>query len=77
MDLDQLKKILDLVREHELAEFEIEHDGLRLKIRKDSAGTLMTVPAAPTMEQAPAGGPRCGGCAHRRAAGRRGGVGPG
>ena len=48
MDLDQLKKILDLVREHELAEFEIEHEGLRLKIRKDAAGTLMTVPAMPT-----------------------------
>jgi acetyl-CoA carboxylase biotin carboxyl carrier protein len=48
LDLDQLKKILDLVREHELAEFEIEHDGLRLKIRKDSAGTIMSVPAAPT-----------------------------
>ena len=51
MDLDQLKKILDLVREHELAEFEIEHDGLRLKIRKDSAGTIMTVPAAHTVVQ--------------------------
>ena len=35
MDLDQLKQILDLVRQHELAEFEIEHEGLRLKIRKD------------------------------------------
>ena len=57
MDLDQLKKILDLVREHELAEFEIEHDGLRLKIRKDSAGTLMTVPTAHTMEQATAAAP--------------------
>ena len=57
MDLDQLKKILDLVREHELAEFEIEHDGLRLKIRKDSAGTLMTVPATHTMEQATAAAP--------------------
>ena len=51
MDLDQLKKILDLVREHELAEFEIEHEGLRLKIRKDSAGTIMTVPAAQTVAQ--------------------------
>ena len=51
MDLDQLKKILDLVREHELAEFEIEHEGLRLKIRKDSAGTIMTVPAAHTVVQ--------------------------
>jgi acetyl-CoA carboxylase biotin carboxyl carrier protein len=39
MDLDQLKQILDLVRAHELAEFEIEHEGLRLKIRKDAAGT--------------------------------------
>ena len=52
MDLDQLRKILDLVREHELAEFEIEHEGLRLKIRKDSAGTIMTVPAAHTVVQA-------------------------
>jgi acetyl-CoA carboxylase biotin carboxyl carrier protein len=52
LDLDQLKKILDLVRQHELAEFEIEHDGLRLKIRKDSAGTIMTVPAAHTVAQA-------------------------
>ncbi len=40
MDLDQLKQILDLVREHELAEFEVEQDGLRLKIRKDAAGGL-------------------------------------
>jgi len=38
MDLDQIKKILDLVREHELSEFEIEHEGLRLKIRKDARG---------------------------------------
>ena len=48
MDLDQLKQILDLVREHELSEFEIEHEGLRLKIRKDAAGapgSLVAVPA--------------------------------
>jgi acetyl-CoA carboxylase biotin carboxyl carrier protein len=49
MDLDQLKQILELVREHELTEFEVEHDGLRLKIRKDAAGSLVAVPgpAAP------------------------------
>ena len=35
MDLDQLRQILDLVRQHDLAEFEIEHEGLKLKIRKD------------------------------------------
>ena len=46
MDLDQLKQILDLVREHELAEFEIEHEGLRLKIRKDAAGSVIAMPPA-------------------------------
>ena len=46
MDFDQLKQILDLVREHELSEFEIEQDGLRLRIRKHIAGTLAAVPAA-------------------------------
>jgi acetyl-CoA carboxylase biotin carboxyl carrier protein len=38
MDLDTLKQILELVREHELSEFEVEQDGLRLKIRKDRVG---------------------------------------
>ena len=45
MDLDQLKQILDLVREHDLAEFEVEQDGLRLKIRKDASGSFVPVPA--------------------------------
>ena len=44
MDFDQLKQILDLVREHELSEFEVEQDGLRLKIRKDSSGAFVQVP---------------------------------
>jgi acetyl-CoA carboxylase biotin carboxyl carrier protein len=38
MDLDQLKQLLELVREHELSEFEVEQGGLRLKIRKDAKG---------------------------------------
>ncbi len=46
MDLDQLKQILTLVREHDLAEFEIEQEGLRLKIRKDGASGFVAVPAA-------------------------------
>jgi acetyl-CoA carboxylase biotin carboxyl carrier protein len=53
LDLDQLKKILDLVREHELAEFEVESEGLRLKVRKNAAGTLMAVPAMPSAVQQP------------------------
>jgi acetyl-CoA carboxylase biotin carboxyl carrier protein len=46
VDLDQLKQILNLVREHELSEFEIEHDGLRLKIRKDVANGVTALPVA-------------------------------
>src|SRR5262245_44677166 len=45
MDLDQLKRILELVREHEISEFEVEQDGLRLKIRKDAAGAVVAMPA--------------------------------
>ncbi len=45
MDLGQLKQILDLVREHELSEFEVEHDGLRLKIRKDAVIVSGVAPA--------------------------------
>ena len=46
MDLDQIRDILNLVREHELSEFEIEHDGMRLKIRKDGNGVQFVTPAA-------------------------------
>jgi acetyl-CoA carboxylase biotin carboxyl carrier protein len=50
MDLDQLKQLLELVREHELAEFEIEQEGLRVKIRKDASGTpIVTLPATPAL----------------------------
>jgi acetyl-CoA carboxylase biotin carboxyl carrier protein len=36
MDFDELKQILDIVREHQLTEFELERDGLKIKIKKDS-----------------------------------------
>jgi acetyl-CoA carboxylase biotin carboxyl carrier protein len=49
MDLDQIRKILDLVREHELSEFEIEQEGLRLKIRKDANGAHVVTHAAPVL----------------------------
>ena len=52
MDLDTLKQILNLVREHELSELEVEQDGLRLKIRKDSAAVP---PAHPSQMAARAG----------------------
>jgi acetyl-CoA carboxylase biotin carboxyl carrier protein len=57
MDLNQIRQILDLVREHELSEFEIEHDGLRLKIRKDVNGAHIVTLPAPVVPAAAPGTP--------------------
>ena len=58
MDLHQLKQILDLVKEHDLAEFEVEHDGLRLRVRKNGSGTLgISLPAPSVPATVAAGGP--------------------
>jgi acetyl-CoA carboxylase biotin carboxyl carrier protein len=45
MDFSDIERILELVRQHDLAEFELERDGLKLRVRK--AG------AAPTFHSAP------------------------
>jgi acetyl-CoA carboxylase biotin carboxyl carrier protein len=34
MNVEDLKEILDLVREHDLTEFELEREGLKLKVKK-------------------------------------------
>lgn len=47
MNLDDIKQILDLVREHELEEFELEQDGLKVRVRK--AGTEVRH-VAPTVQ---------------------------
>jgi len=41
LDLNQLRQLLDLVKEHELAELEVEQDGLRVRLRKNSAGSTV------------------------------------
>jgi acetyl-CoA carboxylase biotin carboxyl carrier protein len=43
--LDELKQILELVREHELTELELEGDGLKVRIKKD--GQVVVHQAAP------------------------------
>ena len=45
MNLDDVREILALMREHGISEFEIERDGLKLRLRKDSvAATVASVP---------------------------------
>ena len=46
INVEQLKQILDLVREHDLSELEIEQEGLRVKVRKDAAGGPVVHPPA-------------------------------
>ena len=38
MEFDDIEKILSLVKEHELTEFELERDGLKLKVKKAQSG---------------------------------------
>ena len=38
MDLDEIKKILDLMRDNDLAEFELEQDGVKLRVCRNSVG---------------------------------------
>ena len=44
MEFDDIERILALVREHELAEFELERDGLKIRVRKAHATTAMPAP---------------------------------
>ena len=45
MDFDEIKQILDMMREHELAEFELERDNVKLRLKKHSSGHwVSTVP---------------------------------
>jgi acetyl-CoA carboxylase biotin carboxyl carrier protein len=55
MNLDEIKQILSLMREHELTEFELERDGVTLRLRKNAAGHPWTgpMPQMPTVTYAP------------------------
>jgi acetyl-CoA carboxylase biotin carboxyl carrier protein len=69
MDLDEIRKILELMRDNDLTEFELEQEGVKIRLRKDSGaqwnshapavpGVAYTPPAAaappPAGEPAPA-----------------------
>src|SRR5262245_2788626 len=49
MDFADIERILELVRKHELAEFELERDGLKLRIRKSGAGPAFVVHPPPPL----------------------------
>ena len=53
MNLDLIKSILELVREHDLAEFEIEQDGVKLRVRKAGGQVTFVAPTAPAAVSQP------------------------
>jgi acetyl-CoA carboxylase biotin carboxyl carrier protein len=57
MDFDEINKILDIVREHELSEFELEREGFKIRIKKGSAGQPQGSFAA---QMVPASAPQSG-----------------
>jgi acetyl-CoA carboxylase biotin carboxyl carrier protein len=58
VDLEQLRQILDLIKEHALSEFEIEQEGLRLKVKKGPAeSAAQAPPVAPVVQAAAATAP--------------------
>src|SRR5262245_19688278 len=54
MDFDEIKQILEMMREHELVEFELERGDLKIRLRKQSSGGTWVTPApAPATAVAP------------------------
>ena len=62
MEFDEINRILEMVREHELSEFELEREGFKIKIKKgmvmNASGPFaapMTQQSGPSMPQTSAG----------------------
>jgi acetyl-CoA carboxylase biotin carboxyl carrier protein len=62
MDLDEIRQVLEMMREHDLAEFELERDGVKLRLRKNTGqqwhGTVPPLPQVafvPPVAAMPAG----------------------
>jgi len=47
MEFDEIKRILEMMREHELAEFELERDDFKVRLKKQPTGQWAVTPAAP------------------------------
>jgi acetyl-CoA carboxylase biotin carboxyl carrier protein len=52
MTFEEIKQLLEIVREHELSEFELERDDFKIRIRRQSGAQVVTL-AAPLAAAAP------------------------
>ena len=53
MEFEDIERILELVRQHDLAEFEVESGGMKLRVRKASAAFPMPPALSPAAPSAP------------------------
>jgi acetyl-CoA carboxylase biotin carboxyl carrier protein len=53
MEFEDIERSLELVRQHDLAEFEVESGGMKLRIRKASAAFPMPLATPPAVAPAP------------------------
>jgi len=61
MTLDEIKQLIEFIQSHELSEFELEHDGVKIRLKSGSKQHVVTLPpvahAAPVMAPVPAAAP--------------------
>jgi acetyl-CoA carboxylase biotin carboxyl carrier protein len=65
MDLDDIRSILGLVKEHDLSEFELEVDNLKIKVRKSGGTHVVQAPVMAAYPPLPAVALAAGGAAPR------------
>ena len=51
MTFEEIKQLLEIVREHELSEFELEREDFKIRIRRQAGAPVVTLaaPVAPSM----------------------------
>ena len=54
MDIDRIKSVIDLMREHELCEFAIEEKDFKLSLKRGSPAMMMAAPQQMALAPAPA-----------------------
>jgi len=49
MNFDEINQILDMMREHDLVEFELDRDDVKVRLKKQASGQVAVMPAAPVV----------------------------
>ena len=57
MTLDEIKQLIEFIKGHELAEFELEQDGVKLRVKSGHHQQVMAMPQMPVQMSMPASMP--------------------